>query len=151
MVLSDWGLVAFVFLAVGVDCMRAGVGRSIACALSFSSASVLLNLLPHTVMLESVTSRLSGVYASSLTYAVFFILSYVAIRRMTSSYGDMGGEVLSSFFSALAVTFLLLAFWVTTPALSALWMFGPFFQSVFASAYTLWWMLAGYTILAVTR
>lgn len=148
---SDWGIVVALFLVVGVDCVRSGTGRAVALAVSLPLATLISMLVPTTAFLGSFAPQLSTPYGTVGLFLVSFVGAYVLVRRMTISYGDIGGEILVSLFVTTAVVVLILTFWVSTPALSVAWTFGPFFQSVFAHGYMLWWLLVSYAILAVSR
>lgn len=148
---TDWFFIAVLFIVIAFDVMRAGPGRSIALALSCVFSAHIFTLIPGAVFAGPLASQLSDGFSRTLVFAAIFAVSYVLIRRLTYSYGDLGGEIFFSLFTALATSAILLATWISTPALAHLWVFGTLFQTVFASTYTLWWIVVGFVILAVSR
>jgi len=153
-VLAHWPLQWIVLVAilalVSLDAFRAGPSRPIAAAIALPLASTFYSLFPQTMLLGQFSGAIQASWMHVAIFAVFFVALYIVINKMTDSFGSGAGGVLSALFAAAGVTMILLVVWTETPALVSLWQLSPM-PAFFTESYRLWWLAAGYVLLAFAR
>lgn len=147
---SDIPTDILIALAIGVvgfvDGFTAGASRASTAALALIAAVSLAPLVPSALILGGVASGTStGIILLALTG-----LSYAIIRRLTDPYG-YGGGLVSGILGGVGLVAVVLGMWLATPALVALWPFGPLVQSIVAESYRLFIVLGGLAALAFAR
>lgn len=145
---TDWFIVGGLLMLIFFDVLRAGSGRVIALTLACLATYFVLDVFAQTRFIGSVA--LDG-FAHVVFIVILFALSYILMRRLTVSYGDIGDSVLTSLFTAAAAVVCFLSFWILTPALSNIWQFGGFFQTLFSSSFSLFWILGSMFVMALSR
>ncbi len=147
----DYLLIAGCFVVVAFDTFRSGAGRACALALSFPVSAILLTTLPSAAFVGAITAKLSTPVLQAVLFAVVFAIAYVLVHRIGVFYGNEAGRPLLAILAGLAGTAIVLAFWIHTPALQAVWQFSAAIHALFADSYRFWWLLGSYAALAFVR
>ncbi len=140
-------LIAAAIIVVGfLVGFTAGASRASTAALALIAAVSLTSLVPGALILGSATA---GIDTGFLMLALAALL-YAIIRRLTDPYG-YGGGIVSGILGGIGLAAVVLGVWLATPALIALWPFGPLVQGICAESYRLFIVLGGLTALAFAR
>lgn len=145
----DWLVIAASLVALTLAAVQGGAGRPTAVALAVPVASLLSAALPHAAILSAVATSLSAPPLQALLFVGLSVVAYILVRRLLPHHDETTFPL--AFLAAVAATVVLLVTWIGTPALSALWSFGPALSHVFGAAYRFWWLLASLIALAFVR
>ncbi|NBV77091.1 hypothetical protein EBR66_02950 [bacterium] len=147
---SDWFIILAFFTLVALDAMRGGAGRAVTLGLTALIAPYLFSLLSQTFLLSGIITAASTEKMQALVFGGIFVVTYLAVRRMTISYGDFGIGIVSSLCAALGATALMLLMWNSVPALGTLWHFGSVAEYITAS-YFFWIIVGSFSLLSFAR
>lgn len=145
---TDWVLLAAVFALGAWDGYQSGAARASSVAIASVAAVSLVTLVPHTALLQTLPEI---PHREAILIGIIFAVLYLVVRRITETFGSGLGGILSVAFGGVGIVAVLFALWIGTPALAALWQFGPTFQAVFSESYRLFWIIGGIAALALSR
>lgn len=147
----DWFIFAALVVALTIDALRSGSGRTAAITLSLPAAAVFFEGLTKTAIIGPLFAAAASPLAQSIIFIVLVIGLYFIINRMMPHYDDISSSPLLGVLSGAAAAVAIIATWVHLPFLSAVWQFGPPLEHVFGDPFRLWWILASFLALAFVR
>lgn len=146
----DWIIVLVVLVLFTLDAYRSGSSRSTAIALAALLSGALLSLMQGAALAGPIALQFAGAQAQAALFAVIFVGTFLLLYRVVYTFADASG-LLKPLLCGASATVVLIATWVGTPALSAVWQFGPSIHALFGSAYAFWWTVAALIGLAIAR
>ena len=146
----DWFILGGLAAFFSFDALRSGPGRVSALALAFPLTMVITSVLPKAFLLGSMTSQFSTPFLQGMLFLALLAAFYLLVRRMDASYGGEG-QPLQALLTGCAGVAVFAVVWLQVPGLTGVWDFGTSVESVFAGAYSFWWLLGSYTTLAFIR
>ena len=148
---TDWMILGAFAIFAAFDCLRSGARRACTLALALPIALLLFSASGKAAFLGGITEQFSTPILEAVLLGILVVVSYVLIGRIGLSWGGESGQTIQAALGGVALTAILTTFWLATPALDALWRFGPDAQAVFGEAYRFWWLLGSYAVLAFVR
>jgi hypothetical protein len=145
---TDWVILVVLFALGAFDGYQTGGSRAATVAISLVLATSLVALVPHTALLQGLPDI---PHREAILVALIFAGLYFLVRRITESFGSGLGGMVSMVLGGIGTTAVILALWIGTPALAAIWGFAPGFQTVFSESYRLFWILGGIVALSLAR
>lgn len=143
----DWLIVGVFFLIVTADAMRAGAIRAAAISLSFPLSALLYQMIPHTILLSTISSQFSSAIEQALLFAILEVVVFVCVHQMLSSFNSYA-SLFSAVVSGLCATIVVLVIWTQMPILQSVWHFDSTIQAIFGASYRFFWIIASYLLLA---
>lgn len=127
-----------------------GASRLDAIALTLLTATLLLQHLTAAWAVGSMLGGLgTGWIGAVVPTAVLVTLCYLAFLRLCDAGFSDGGGIISAALSALAVVIIILSLWAAS--FTTIYPFPGILTSLFASAYTFWWLVGALGALALAR
>ncbi len=126
-----------------------GASRLDALALTFLTATLLLQHLTAAWTVGSMLGGLTGWVGAVVPTTALVILCYLAFLRLCDADFSDGGGIMSAGISAAAVVIIILSLWASS--FTAIYPFPGILSSVFAPAYTFWWLVGALAALAIAR
>lgn len=148
---TDWIIIGAFAIFAAFDTLRSGARRACTVALAFPVTTFVITLIPQTIILGPVVADAASPYLGTIVFGVVFVVLYVLIGRFDFAWGDDAGMTIQAAIAGVATAAIVVTFWVATPALDALWHFGPQIQEIFAEGYRLWWIIGSYAALSFVR
>lgn len=145
---TDWVIVAALFALGAWDGYQSGAARVSSVGIALVAAVSLVTLVPHTALLQSLPDI---PHREAVLIGAIFVVLYLVVRRITETFGTGLGGVFSVLLGGAGFVAVVLSLWTGTPALAAMWGFGPAFQAAFAESYRLFWILGGIVALSLAR
>lgn len=146
----DWVILGVVAILLAFETYRSGSSHASALAVSFPIAYVLLQWVPTTLPLSSIPLMsdprvLAGIFSAVVIFLVMLV------GRIFFTFSTGSGGILQAALCGIGTSVIVVVFWVASPTLSAVYVFGPQIQAVFGEAFRAWWILAAFFALAFAR
>lgn len=148
---TDWLIVIAVGLAAAFASYMAGTNRATSFVLAMPLSLFALPLLSETAYVGPLVEGLTTPTLEAAVWAALFVLLFLVIQRMTSTYSDDSSGVPQALVAGAASAVVLVACWIQVPALASIWEFGPAVSAVFGTPYMLLWLLGAFAALAFVR
>ncbi len=148
---ADWIIIGTCTVLASLDIAAYGAKRECALALAFPLAATIFTLAPSTAFVGSTLQQIAFPHAEALVFVVLLIVLFAIIHRLRFADGIESARPLPAALGGVALTIIIIVFWLSIPALASLWMFGGSVQLLFAEQYRLFWLLAAYIALVVVR
>lgn len=147
---TDWILIGAFAVFVALDALRSGSARSASLVLSLPATLLVMNAVPQSFFLGPLTAQFTAPIVQIGTFAVVFVVLYIAAHRIIFSFSD-GGGVIQALIAGAVAAVVVVVIWLQVPALDSVWHFGDQVQLVFGPAYRFWWLIAAFIGLTFTR
>lgn len=148
---TDWLIIGAFAIFAAFEAFRGGAQRVSQIALALPIASLLFESISKTAILGGVLEQFSTPLIGTIVFFALVALIYVFIGRIGLSWGGGESGAMRAALAGVALTALVLIFWIQIPTPDSLWQFGPQVQTIFAESYRFWWLLASYAALAFVR
>lgn len=145
----DWIIVAALVALGAFDGYASGAARAATAGFAVPIAVFLAALMPHAVFLSAIPGTIPHLAAIEIGAAS--VLAYVFVRRITETFGTGVSGILSAILGGVGFAAVIIAIWIGTEPLAALWDFGPSLQALFSESYRLYWVVGGLAALAFAR
>jgi len=148
---TDWIIIVLLIIFIAFDVIRGGSSRAVALSLALPLSALLASRIPDTVLVSSIAQSFTTSTMQALFIGVIIAIALVLTYRLTATFGDDSGKPIQALIAGIATVAIVLSVWIQTPALDTLWHFGTQVQIIFGSAYSFFWLCAGYFLLAFVR
>src|SRR3989344_7894362 len=148
---TDWILLGALALLAALECLRSGARRICQLALALPLGTVLFLATGKAAILENFIGTSSEPFLGALLFGALIAVSYLIVGRIGIEWGSESGQTVSAALGGVALSALFAVFWISVPALDALWHFGPQAQMMFGEAYRFWWLIGSYADRKSTR
>ncbi len=148
---KDWLILGIFALFASFDAVHSGARRICILALSLPATVFLINSLPDSAVLGSIAGQFSTPVLGAILFFIVLVIMYVIVGRIGIAFGSGGGQALQAALSGVALSALVVTFWIQIPALDSIWHFGTQVQDIFGDGYRLFWLLGSYATLAFVR
>lgn len=148
---TDWIILGSITLVAAFDIVRSGARRVCVAALALPVSLLIFATAKDAMVIGGFVAQLSTPLMQAALIGGLFVVAFALIGRLGLSWGDDYGQAISAALGGVAFAVLVATFWVATPVLDSLWIFGPQIQQVFGESYRFFWLLGGYGTLAYIR
>ena len=145
---ADIFIIGALALAGTFDGYRTGAAYASSAALALICASYLSALFPHTALIATLPP---APYQAAALVGVLAVIFFFLLRRMTEVFGYGTSGLVSGLLAGAVFTAIVVSVWVGTPALDAVWAFGPSIKTVVSESYRLYLIVGGCAALAFAR
>jgi hypothetical protein len=108
-------------------------------------------ILPHTFFIGPLVEKLSTPYIQASIFGIVFVALFILVYRMMCGTGSGNISLVFALITSLATVSAVLTIWLQVPVLQAIWNFGPQIHLIFGQAYSLYWLILAYVLLAFVR
>lgn len=148
---TDWILIGVFAIFAAFDSLRAGARRISALALALPIATLLSKSVTDSSMLSTVVQQFSTPTLQALLFGLLLVAAYIIVQRIGLVWTEVSGQTIQAALGGVAITALVVTFWLEVPSLQTLWHFSPQVQEIFGESYRFWWLAGSFGVLAFIR
>lgn len=149
---ADWIVIGALAAFLALDTLRSGISRTAAFSLSLPATILIFHVSKQAFGLSLLTKDITtSILESALFFAIAVIMYFLARRTLPGGYGLGAGGPIQALAAGVAGAAVIVIAWLSTPALEALWAFGPQVKALFSEGYRFWWVIGAYSALALAR
>ena len=148
---KDWLILGIFALFASFDAVHSGARRICILALSLPATVFLINSLPDSAVLGSIAGQFSTPVLGAVLFFIVLVIMYVIVGRIGIAFGGEAGQTLQAALAGVALSALVVTFWIQIPPLDYIWHFGTQVQSIFGESHRFLWLLGSYATIAFVR
>jgi hypothetical protein len=148
---TDWLILGIFALFASFDAVHSGARRICMLALSLPATVLLINSLPDSAVLGSIAGQFSTPVLGAVLFFIVLVIMYVIVGSIGIASGGEAGQTLQAALAGVALSALVVTFWIQIPALDSIWHFGTQVQDIFGESYRFFWLLGSYAAIAFIR
>lgn len=149
----DWIIITTVWVVILIDALRSGTTRAATLVVTLPISLYVADMLDKTFFVGPFVfefMRFSPTFMQAGLFGVIVIVLALLMFRIVS-LSPRTNTTTTALIASLIAAVVLVVVWIQVPALQVLWHFGPQVESIFGIAYALYWILAGYVLMAFVR
>src|SRR3989344_2442016 len=148
---TDWLILCVFAILAASETFRSGARTACVLALALPVGLVVFLAAENAAIIGSFVGQFSTATLQAVLLCILIVAAYMVVNLIGLEWGGQGGQTIQAALTGVALTAIVVTFWLATPALGEVWQFGPSGQEIFGESYRFFWLAGSYVALAFAR